>query len=406
MWLVSIFLTFAAQTSAQQPPLQPLASIIVAHTGNTPLVDFTLTVGTTNYSVKLGPMASKTVSVKSANLADGTTYPFTIHLNGTNIDASYQLTLSKDLLFTNNNSHIESGLLNTFNHRDDQYTILKMAAVQIAEPTTNQNFPLVLPGATSVTIPFSAQGDPAPPAPQISWTVDLLYQTTGGKGPFNEQKTFSTAPDAVQRETYSGMGGQLTISAGQGTASDMLMATITGVAIPDSDITSQLHGLYSTGATPNLMTGIAQQESSYMQFNTLTLFNRTDLWPNESFDGGSHIGLMMMPVSMLYAWDWLSNTQGGVQLFRQKLSRAQSFGTKIVKAHPGLPTLSSLQVEQMAVLLYGPYASSNLGMQYYVPQCVGGTGPACTGGMWTWVVNSAGNPNGVNYVTSVYSKVQ
>jgi hypothetical protein len=210
----------------------------------------------------------------------------------------------------------------------------------------------------------------------------------------------------VQPERYSGLGGQLTINGQQGTVTDQLMCTITGVAIPDSQITTSLDALYSTGATPNLMTGIAQIESSYAQFVTLTLFNLTALWPNESFDGGSHIGLMMMPVSMLNAWDWTSNAKAAVQLFSEKLSRAASLGTKIIKGHSGLPALTALQTEQMAVLLYGPYASSSLAKQYYAPACVGGTGPTCTGGTWTWVVNSEGNADGVDYVNSVYAGVK
>jgi len=106
-----------------------------------------------------------------------------------------------------------------------------------------------------------------------------------------------------------------------------IYVTITGPdAIPDSMITDQLVTLYKNGATPRLMTGIAMQESSYMQFRNFTLFNRADKWPNESYDGGSHIGLMMVVPNLTRAWNWFNNTNEGVNLFvNQKLAFSRTY---------------------------------------------------------------------------------
>lgn len=98
-------------------------------------------------------------------------------------------------------------------------------------------------------------------------------------------------------------------------------------------ITPQLDGLYQSsqsypaGATPNLMTGVAEEESNYFQFLT-PLQGNADLfqlfanfaiaakWPYQSKgDGGSHIGLMMFQTTTVDAWNWLQNTTDGVNLF-------------------------------------------------------------------------------------------
>jgi hypothetical protein len=163
------------------------------------------------------------------------------------------------------------------------------------------------------------------------------------------------------------------------------------------------------------VTGIAEKESSYQQFHNRSLYGVTDLWPTESYDGGSHIGLMQLPVSMLLAWNWLENTLSGVDLFRQKLAAAIRNEQRIIATHPGLRHLTRVEVENMALVLYGPYApndpdlATRLTKQYYAPQCSGTVtstpqGLKCSSG-WDWVVNNAGNPSGVAYANDVRLKM-
>ena len=123
------------------------------------------------------------------------------------------------------------------------------------------------------------------------------------------------------------------------------------------------------------MTGIAAVESSYMQFRTFTLFGRRDLWPLESYDSGSHIGLMQVPTNMRDAWSWLANTQTGVRIFRQKISTAKRKERQIIndfkKKNPDIKIkdiekLTGIQIENMALVLYGEHASSGLDKQYYI----------------------------------------
>lgn len=123
------------------------------------------------------------------------------------------------------------------------------------------------------------------------------------------------------------------------------------------------------------------------------------------------------PTALADAWDWLQNTQDGVQLpsensLQSKLSTAynlsidiQADHTNSVSAKP--PNLSPCQLEQMALELYGPYPGgledtpTSLHKQYYTVKCSGGAGANCTGGSWQWVINTAGNLCGVCYVAKV-----
>jgi hypothetical protein len=158
------------------------------------------------------------------------------------------------------------------------------------------------------------------------------------------------------------------------------------------------------------MTGIASVESSIQQFTSSSLYGQTLFWPYASIsDGGSHVGLMQMPTSMDYAFNWQDNASNAVALFNSKESIANTVAANEISSDTGLPALTGVQLENMALLLYGPYAGgTNPALQYYVPSCVGGTisGSNCVGGSWQWVVNTAGNANGVAYANSCRSQMQ
>jgi hypothetical protein len=204
------------------------------------------------------------------------------------------------------------------------------------------------------------------------------------------------------------MGGQGNVHATCSASTGSTITTIiTGAPISQSDIIDRLNSLYGAGQpTPMLMTCIARHESSLQQFVQMTLFGVGALWPNESHlsDGspdGSHIGLMQMPNTMQDAFDWTINTQDGVNLFFEKLKIAAQMENQIQKAHPKLRNLTAYEMENMALELYGDSPGGrNPTKQYYIPTCVGGSGTACTGGTWNWIVNS-GHPGGVAYVTAI-----
>jgi hypothetical protein len=162
-------------------------------------------------------------------------------------------------------------------------------------------------------------------------------------------------------------------------------------------ITARLDKLYH-GTTPNLLTGIASVESTYTQFSNRTLYGVTAQWPTESFDGGSHIGLMQVQTTKDHAWDWHSNTRDGASLFADKIRTAKRLERRIRKQHPGLPQLTGVQIENMALVLYGPYASADLAKQYYAVQVLNNAPQ--------WVVNTAGNADGVGYADRVRESVR
>lgn len=249
----------------------------------------------------------------------------------------------------------------------------------------------------SPSVTFKAAGA----AGTVNWTAALEYQTSGGRPnpPFHLTRTFQTLDNGSENQTYASQGGQVTVTAESGEQTRTAKFLITGVPVPNHDITERLVSLYQ-GATPRLMTGVAQVESSYFQFRGRLLYGTSALWPYESAqDNGSHIGLMMMPTpeSLKYAWDWRVNTQAGVTLFKAKLGSAKRLMKRIIQMHPRLRELTSVELEHMALVLYGPYASADLGKQYYAP--------ARSGNGWTWIVNDAGNPLGVGYADGCFQSI-
>ena len=115
-------------------------------------------------------------------------------------------------------------------------------------------------------------------------------------------------------------------------------------------------------------------------------------------DGGSHIGLMMVPTTAAEAWGWIHNVTAGASLFQTKLTTAATNANSIIATHPGLPNLTPAELENMALLLSGPYATQDLQDQYYIPVMVDGA--------WAWTVNTANNQNGVSYSNSCRADTQ
>jgi hypothetical protein len=273
------------------------------------------------------------------------------------------------------------------------------ASLTIASPPSGQEFFLSeTSNTTTPPVTFEAGGATG----EVSWTAALEYQTSGMRPnpPFRLSRRFQTVSSGQEDQTYASQGGKISVTAqSQGATTQESTFLVTGTRILGDDITARLLSLYK-GATPRLMTGVAQVESSYFQFKRRPLYGTSAFWPAESAsDGGSHIGLMMLPTAddLRYAWDWQVNTQAGVTLFNAKLASAQRLMTGIIKQHPGLRKLTPVELERMALVLYGPEASANLGQQYYAP--------ARSGNGWTWIVNNAGNPGGVAYANSCFNSI-
>jgi hypothetical protein len=271
---------------------------------------------------------------------------------------------------------------------------------------TDQTCPAPTDGAGNATAAcFSAGTSSSNP---INWSATLSYNTSAGYGYYTDTlPSFPTSNGQVQNEQYQATGGRVNVTA-QNIASD-------GSTVYDCsqfyvegtnsiDPTINLLNLYSTGATPHLMTGVAQHESTYKQFFTQTLLGATAYWPHESADGGSHIGLMMVPTQQPYAWDWTSNTNDGVNdasygFVVAKLPLASTWQAWITNGHGSIPghsslaTLTATQLEDMALVLYGPAASGTWTKQFYIPVCPSGNITnhsniwTCNNASWYWAVN-------------------
>jgi len=269
----------------------------------------------------------------------------------------------------------------------------------IKQPKVNDAYPLIQESYIK-TADITFQADDPAYTGQVNWATTVYYETSGNRGPFTVTDAFTSQANTPTTRTFKSQGGRLSVGAsepGRKNADPIQYAYIIGTAIPNSDITSRLYSLYN-GVTPNLLCGIADRESSYMQFSNITLFGYTGRWPYESYDGGSHIGLMQVPITMAYSWDWQVNTQTGANIFAEKVQLAKSFERQLRKTYPRLPRLTDSQIENMALVLYGPEADPDPYMQYYIPQG--------SGNNWQWVENTANNPEGVPYANDVRDRAQ
>jgi hypothetical protein len=279
------------------------------------------------------------------------------------------------------------------------YTIGPPSALTIESPDAGNVFALSLNTHTRTPdIAFNAGGSGA--KGQVSWTVTLEYDTDTARGLPDLVTTFNTNGTATKKGYYHSQGGRgkVEAQAGSNEACPVEYFYVVGDAIPANEITTRLVGLYAHGATPHLLTGIADKESTYRQFGSRAKYGQSGLWPVESYDGGSHIGLMQMPTTVDRAWDWLLNSQDAARLFDEKLRIAASLERRIIQGHRGLRRLSDVEQENMALTLYGPYAAAGSDRQYYraVQQA---------DGSYAWVVNTANNPDGVAYANDVRSRI-
>jgi len=237
----------------------------------------------------------------------------------------------------------------------------------------------------------------------IDWQLDLEYETSGGYGTGSDSRSFQTASGANRSETYSSMGGKITVNASAGGATDgPLYITVTGTAIPDATITQRLKALYDpeAGGTESICCGIADHESAglYAQFSErcdinpgCNLYGRNDKWPLESgADGGSHIGLMQMPTTFVRAWSWLTNTSDGVNLYEANIGQSHTHVDNLRDAHPGLRDLTAVEHENNALSIY------RTGNNYYYRWNGNEANP-------NWEINTD-NMLGVNYADDVRNR--
>ncbi len=317
------------------------------------------------------------------------------------------------------------------------------------------------PDVATAPISFSANTNQGAGS-TISWTLPISYlagyvsasssPVFGGPTP-QATPTFDSTSGNPTSYSFQSMGGQVFVEAqasmpggdsGTGTVTDCETFYVEGPeappGIPDSAITTFLTNIYHNDAanfpedgTKNLMTGIAMKESSYAQFylvyNSATppkqlnddlwglveqlgmYFNNDSLepfWPQENMivtpgaPRGSHIGLMMVRTQFNDAWNWQTNAIDGEKISADMLAYAEAdemaYTDGVAYSLQGLPALSAVQLENMALAMYvGDARSSSpsqptLNRQYYVPVCHGGArtiavqGPTCPTG-WVWEEN-------------------
>jgi uncharacterized repeat protein (TIGR03803 family) len=270
------------------------------------------------------------------------------------------------------------------------FQLVVVDQLKITSPSDGSNYQLTNNNYVATeNIPFTAVSPDATTV--IDWNLKLSYKTSGGKGASTTRQSFKTQPGDANNVQFTSMGGQLTVTATQSRATADVTVTITGEPIPDSVISSQLLSLYPSGATPDLLQKIAVQESSYKQFFTSTLYGVTGYWPHESFDGGSHIGLMQVKTNMANAFDWTQNAQAGANLFIGNLTTAKTHLRRMMRGNRGLTDPTPQMIEDEALSFY------NVGTAYDYWTVIPGT----NGNPPQWQENITGDPDGTIYADCV-----
>jgi hypothetical protein len=219
-------------------------------------------------------------------------------------------------------------------------------------------------------VPFqaiAASGD------SVNWSTKTQYSTSGGVPAAASTASFKTANDATQYNTYSGIGGQMTIGATSGPYSDSVTITLSGTYIDDCAIESTLSGDYTCSlvknytcsngqpATPSLFELIAWKESTFHPFYLETLYGIWALWPYESFatssqPAGYNIGLMMPTLSNKYvgsmatALDWAQNATAGADTFASKVTLAVNEIQTLAYGNKKLSAITASELEDIGLL--------------------------------------------------------
>jgi hypothetical protein len=298
-----------------------------------------------------------------------------------------------------------TGIRYTLNHITDECDEIEVGkrgsgtdnvcSLSIASPSSGAVFHLGGSNYNRATVPLAASSACSGTA---NWTLNLTYTRGSGTSYTSSATTSTTINQTVNYQTPVGNGGRVSLQC-EATLlgrsfSDSETAYVDGTTIPNATITTRLSGLYSGGATPTLLAHIAVYESAgcYCQFRQATLFGVPGRWPNESYDGGSHVGLMQVPNGMVNAFDWMANTQAGSTIFQQKLAYVRNWVSPQRTSHPTLPDLTGTQYEDDALVFYGPYSVEL--QHYYIPNS-GYTG---------WILNP-NSAHGQGYVLNVRSSV-
>jgi len=272
---------------------------------------------------------------------------------------------------------------------------LTVCELEILQPSEGDDFDISQSNCTTTpNITFQGKLSPTDLSANIAWALDLEYQTSAGHGAGTNQREFATQNLATHAETYASMGGKVSVNASttiHGTSCEATAVhfTITGVPIPDATITERLKTLYDPepGGTESICCGIASVESSYIQFKSRTLYGRNDRWPHESYDGGTHIGLMQVVTTFSRAWDWFENTGDGVDLYEANIQQSHNHVNNIRAQHAGLRDLTAVEHENNASSIY------RMGNVYYYRWNGDEENP-------DWEVNTD-NPTGVAYANEV-----
>jgi hypothetical protein len=276
--------------------------------------------------------------------------------------------------------------------------------LEISIPGLNDKFTLNASDPPTANVVLNAATGPSNFL--IDWLIEVSYKTRGGFPEFKgSPATHRTQSNRGESYALYNQGGKVDLKATIATntrCSDASVFYIDGTNPGERAITGKLVALYANspsfppGGTENLLTGVADKESNYQQFRSFThpTYNILGSWPydnDEAPDGsGGYVGLLQVPTEMATAFSWVGNAERGLQVLEEKLGVARRNEQQRRSDHPQLPPLTATQLEDNALIKYGPHGNHGY---YWIPNSAANA----------WIKNPQ-NQAGVDYVDSIRAR--
>ncbi len=250
---------------------------------------------------------------------------------------------------------------------------------EIIKPQDAQEFELTQANYTETpNVIFQARVLPVGVGGTIDWILDLSWDASPARSVFTKHKEFASGSGAEHTEKFTAEGGKLEIKASAtvggvtsdqktittyvigrkaGIPNDTIIARVKELYDPDSELSqSEKDKLADVNWTDGICWGIIVKESSTMQFYNQVVENypvvRMPYVSDDNLNGkigddndGSHVGLMQVETSKATAWNWLTNTADGVDLYESKLHIALNHWQNEKNTYPDATKWTAVQLE-------------------------------------------------------------
>lgn len=315
--------------------------------------------------------------------------PPALHISGPPVENDYNSTATF-YSYTPGQYTVYAHGFDHYGQSGSDWAYVYVIDVEILDPDDEDEFELSESNYTKTpNITFKARVLPVGVDGTINWTLDLSWDPSPERLGFTSQRTPTSQSDEEHIEVYEEEGGELEVKAsatvdGVTCEENTITVYVKGHSIPNATICTRVKNLYDPDSelsqsekdkladlnwTDGICFGIIVKESSTMQFYNGAVYNYPDTvrMPYVSDDNtndtygddndGSHVGLMQVVTTKERSWNWLTNTEYGVDFYQgDKFDIALDHWQDVKDEFSDATKWTAAQLEDCAVGKYGPYA--------------------------------------------------